>query len=460
MRKTRKGAFLLLAALMLMISACSNSSGGSGGGSDGSSSSSGNQTDSGNSGTSNTSNLKDVYSITISENIKHGSVAADKETAKKDDYVNLTITPESEYVLTSICVISSDGNKKYLSGRKDFIEIKMPEDDITITATFDLPPNTLLKELSAGTDGTAGKEWTYVLLGDYPQTVKAKDVTVDEERFFIRGYNKYMKGSDGAWYFKCEQQHYLVKDNYTYSDGSEVTREDKGTYNYFKVEPIKWRVLTEDYNGKKLLLAEKVLFPCLFDNWNGETRIIDNKTVYQNNYEYSNVRQLLNKEFLEAAFSVAAKEQICNTLVVNNVESTLLYNYSSDIDYNDNDIPKDGKNDYVCPDTTDKIFALSVKEATNPDYGFYKLSDEFSGWNSSPLSHLNALQRDVTDYYLSQDGNGNLGGTSWYLRSPFFKTGIFPNRGNEGCIYNVDRDSIEGTGVHFKIGVLPALCVE
>ena len=296
-------------------------------------------------------------------------------------------------------------------------------------------------------------------MGDYPQTVKAKAVTVDEERYFKMGKNKYMKGSDGAWYFKCKQKQYDNGKKYTYSDGSEVSSEDKGTYNYFKVEPIKWRVLTEDYDGKKLLLAEKILFYCLFDNWNSETRIIDDKTVYQNNYEYSNLRQLLNKDFLEAAFSMAAKEQICNTLVVNNVESTLPYNYSSDIDYYYDDVPKDGKNDYVCPDTIDKIFALSVKEATNPDYGFYKLSDEFSAMYPSPLMYLNALERDITDYYLSQYGYRSIF-TSWHLRSPFFKTGVFPDRGNEGCVYHVQKNKIFGTYVHTDTGVLPALCVE
>ena len=453
MRKTRKSTFLLLAALMLMISACSNSSGGSGGGSGSDGAQSGNQNGTDNSGTTNPPKNKDTFTITISDKIEHGIVTADKETAKKNEKVELTITPENEYELSSICIISSDESKKYLTGRGNSIIVNMPEDDITIAATFDLPPNTLLTTLPAGTDGTAGEEWTYVLLGDYPQTVKAKDITVNDERYIIRGKYKYMQGSDDAWYYKCKQEHSIFDRTYTYSDGTEVTKDDKDKEQYFKVEPIKWRVLTDDYNDKKLLLAEKALFWSLFDNWSSNTRIINNTTVYPNNYEYSYVRERLNDEFLNTAFSKKAQKQICDTLVINDVESTLPTNYSTLVEPDNISyvLPKDGKNDYVCSDTTDKIFLLSMKEVTTVDYGFdTKLNVDFE--EESTKAHSS------TDYFLATIGFDNNYAEDWFLRSPYSGTLSWGN--SKYGICSVSKKNISVFSVHVKVGVVPALCVE
>ena len=41
--------------------------------------------------------------------------------------------------------------------------------------------------LPAGTDGTAGTTGTYVLFGDWPQTIKAQNVEIDTTRTMTRG---------------------------------------------------------------------------------------------------------------------------------------------------------------------------------------------------------------------------------------------------------------------------------
>ena len=79
-------------------------------------------------------------------------------------------------------------------------------------------------------------------------------VTVDEDetRSWEMGMFTAYLGSDGNYYVKvtaapCEY-------SCQYSDGSTVV---EGAEVYFKVEPIVWRVLTENHNstGKALLLA-------------------------------------------------------------------------------------------------------------------------------------------------------------------------------------------------------------
>ena len=74
-----------------------------------------------------------------------------------------------------------------------------------------------------------GKVFDIVEFGDYPQSKKRSGVTVNENIFFMTGNNTYYAGSDCNYYAKVDSD-------------------------YFKVEPIKWRVLTNDYNGKRLLL--------------------------------------------------------------------------------------------------------------------------------------------------------------------------------------------------------------
>ncbi|UKI55465.1 MAG: hypothetical protein L6V90_12875 [Treponema succinifaciens] len=106
--------------------------------------------------------------------------------------------------------------------------------------------------LKAGTDGSAGTEATYVLFGEWPQTVKAQDVEITEA--IDQDRHLYL-GSDGCKYFKMQAKPNTHNDG-IFSDGSNIL--DKTEY-YFKVEPIKWIVVTNDYNetGNALLYSEK-----------------------------------------------------------------------------------------------------------------------------------------------------------------------------------------------------------
>ncbi|MBO7639058.1 MAG: SUMF1/EgtB/PvdO family nonheme iron enzyme, partial [Treponema sp.] len=159
--------------------------------------------------------------------------------------------------------------------------------------------------LPKGTDGSAGTGATYVYFGDWPQTIKAPSVTVNEKKSLKMGSSLYYQGDDGFWYAKLLEN--AGSEKSFYSDDSTASTSASGRSKYFKVEPIKWRVLTKDYNGtgKALLLAEDVLDAMQFysafelaesqDPSDLPQRQIDKKTsAYENNYKYSQVHAWLN----------------------------------------------------------------------------------------------------------------------------------------------------------------------
>ena len=100
---------------------------------------------------------------------------------------------------------------------------------------------------------------------------------------------------------------------------------------WFVVEPIVWRIL-EKTDDSYLLMSDKLIDAKLY----GQT----------NNYENSLIRQWLNNEFYNKAFT--NKDIIQNTEVVNNVEGNI----------------------NACQNTFDNVFLPSKFDMLNPEYGF------------------------------------------------------------------------------------------
>ncbi|MCQ2613590.1 MAG: hypothetical protein MJ183_08340, partial [Treponemataceae bacterium] len=158
--------------------------------------------------------------------------------------------------------------------------------------------------VDAETGDVASVNSTYVYFGMFPKTVLPLNstVTVDEAQSVTMGANTYYKGSDGYWYAKVKEDGCIMgyerheEFSNQYSDGTATKSEWENSYRYFKVEPIKWRVLTADYNGtgKALLLAEDMLNSNIQYYVAISDRTIGGKTVYPNNYKYSTVRAYLN----------------------------------------------------------------------------------------------------------------------------------------------------------------------
>lgn len=158
-----------------------------------------------------------------------------------------------------------------------------------------------------------GQTFNVVVFGDWPQSFKKENVNVDRSKGVVMGMNTYYLGDDDCLY--AEHEYW-------------------GEMEYFKVEPIEWLVLDEDYHGtgRALICTAKALvggIPFYEDALND--RIIDGKVVHPNDYEYSQVRAYLNgysypfttgtknkwkgRGFLNTAFTASGIEKIAVTEV-------------------------------------------------------------------------------------------------------------------------------------------------
>ena len=250
--------------------------------------------------------------------------------------------------------------------------------------------------------------------GDFPQTVSAISEYSDAPV-----YNGWYLGSDGYFYDKVKAFPYDndIDTDTTFSNSIEPVY---GQEYFFKVEPIQWKKLTDNYNssGKALLLSDKILRGTNGYNNDGgivyyytaqTERTIGGNTVYANNYKYSSVRAYLNGSyesgdpqattyngagFLQKAFTATAQGKIATT-VVKNDEENMRGNY------NNNDEAK--LTAYKSDNTNDKVFLLS---AFGPEYTLLYTSGE--------------RQRSPSDYALAtrvRRTDGQTGGF-WLTRTP------------------------------------------
>ena len=373
------------------------------------------------------------YYIHIDYYITNGNVTTDKTKAIVGESVTLTAIPNSSCFLSSITVTGSNDNVIIpLVGNDSTRVFSMPTQNVYITAFFE-------REYIEYTPGISAP---YLLFGAWPQTkLSDNSITVDETDSKVVGIFTYYRGSDNAWYAKINSS-------------------------YYKVEPIKWCVLTTNYDhdgidstaGKKLLLAESILINCkYYDDYN-DIRTIENKKIYPNNYEHSRVRAYLNglsyqignvpntsfvqKGFLQTAFTNEEQNQILTTKVINNERSS---NPEADSTWYNN-----GSNRYVSGiPTDDKIFLLSVQESSNDTYGFSVDTDSL-GFGNTRIRKSTDFAKDSGTY----SSDTPQFGSCWWLRSPWYN-----NKEEEKCV--LVNGSIQGFNViESAEGLLPALCVE
>ena len=318
-----------------------------------------------------------------------------------------------------------------------------------------------------------GVQFKILTFGSWPQTIKADDVTITDETKTV-GMFTYYKGSDGEWYAKVAENAYMP--NYTYSNGT-VVGQDGTSEKYFKVEPIEWRVLTNNYRGKRLLLAESILVNCSFYDYIYVNRNVKGVTVYPNNYEHSRIRAYLNglsyqlKEgdsveqvensefygigFLQTAFTDAERAQI-ETVTVDNSEAIT----------NDNGNNLMQPVSYACDDTEDKIFLLSEQELNTEIYGFdtnpcASKGDTNNHTESSRIRVPTDFAKAKGAYhYVDVIGYGG----SWWRRSPNYNANYEANSVSESggvhCQYYYGDKNISEYVNTVRIGVVPALCLK
>ena len=256
------------------------------------------------------------------------------------------------------------------------------------------------------------RDGQYIYFGEYPQTLKADSVGITET-VDSRGY--YL-GTDGFYYAKVVANPF--GSGYTFSRGEAVT---SGTAYYFKVEPIRWRILSEK-SDSALILCDSIIANMAYDGYDSGR--------FSNSYKESDVRAWLNSEFYSTAFNDLQREMILTTTVDNSPSSTG-YSY----------------NEYACENTDDKIFLPSYKEVTDGDYGF----------SSGAASYDNARGMEVSDYARATGawmsvGTTYYGNGYWWLRSPDYYS--------KNDVRRVNSDGYIADYYHVTnadLGVVPAL---
>lgn len=305
--------------------------------------------------------------------------------------------------------------------------------------------------------------------GDYPQTLsKISNYTSSAV------YKGWYLGKDGYFYEYATEEGF--NSNYCYSD--ETTKVGTGGTNkkYFKVEPVVWRKLTDNYvirnssgkyesTGKALLYAEKILTAINFLEKlpsNGTRTVDGNNKVFVANYKYSSLRAYFNNlyfedtssnhcsttdwgtnGFLKKAFTSTAQGKIATTTVDNSPESTMLFDNPKSYNNGVN-------NNATCGYTYDKIFALSWWELSNPNYKFLQ------GKGAD-----NARVRWTSDYALAKGA---------YKKKPAEQSGGFywtrsPDEDEGWSVRDVDWDGHNNDERNLKsiskneAGAVPALTI-
>ncbi len=295
-------------------------------------------------------------------------------------------------------------------------------------------PNYVTPVPVPGDNYTISPDGKYIYFGSYPQSLKEDSVTITDT-VNAKGY--YL-GSDGEYYEKVTAR--KCDSASKFANGESVV---DGQIYYFKVEPLKWRILTKD-NGKAFLFCESIidvqsyLATYTYNSDDGEYYNTNDGVpsgTYANNYEYSDIKAWLNEDFLNKAFTAAQQALIQTTLVDNSARST---SPSSTLWNN-------GVNDYACADTSDKIFLLSEQEITNSDYGF-----STSTGSDSVRAHKPSDYAAANNLCMYSNGNGY-----FWLRSPSYRSSY-----GSRYVGNVGHSDFSLNVYNTYLGVVPALWLD
>ena len=296
------------------------------------------------------------------------------------------------------------------------------------------------------------REYNTIKFGTYPQTdvtassvaatLNAKAGRPGASDLAWTSYGYYASGakSDYMWYIDIEEGGEKYRGVYmsayrptTTLTAAKAGESNQDTYGYhtgnvywFKYEPISWQILSENTStGDALIWCNSII-----DSQQFYVNEDKRGSIYPNNYEHSTIRAWLNDNFYNCAFSELQKELILTTLVDNSKSSG-----NEDADY-------------VCANTNDKVFLLSLKEVSQYTGGYPH--NNYNGYadayrRKAPTSYARAQGIEMG---LSEDSNYS----PWWLRSA-------GDAWSDWCLCaNADGVIYEGTDlIRTEVGVLPAL---
>lgn len=196
--------------------------------------------------------------------------------------------------------------------------------------------------------------------GIYPQTHVSDETT-------IKALNALTKTESNGWYLY--NNYYYAKtdvtldefndDDLKFSDGTSI---NNGDTCWFRCDLIKWNVIKTS-NDTYTLLSSLLLQNRIFDKEKDNANTV--------NYKTSDVREWLNADFYNSAFSDNAYIQ---TTEVDNSPSTT----------------GETENSFACENTFDKVYLLSYLDYMNADYGFSTSRDESSTRLFQPTDYATA----------------------------------------------------------------------
>ena len=242
---------------------------------------------------------------------------------------------------------------------------------------------------------TSYKQGDIIEFGWYPQSEVA-DVGIISELNSLAGDNKLWTSYDyysgtGRWYdgqmkpgdymrykdvvYGSNKYRGVVLDSYRPYYTGEQTTLDAPTDQYgyyiktiywFKYEPVKWRVLDP---ATGMVMSETIIDSQAYNNFvlgaeddcNPREYYGDREMVYfANNYAKSSIREWLNKDFYNTAFSTTQQRIINHTSLENS--SCCCSEYVGSY--------------YNSETTCDRIYLPSYEDLLNPNYGFSSQEDE------------------------------------------------------------------------------------
>lgn len=328
------------------------------------------------------------YNLVVeSESTEKGTVSESSGKYNYLDNVTINATPNKGYSFNGWYSGST------LVSKENPYTFAIPANDYSLVAHFftkaEAEEEEELRRLGCiPTISDDGKTITY---GLYPQT------NVNDETL-ISALNALTNVEPNGWHL-YEGDYYAktsaslepyVGDNYKFDNGTAIT---SGTTYWFKCEPIVWNVLS-NANGEYYVVSSVLLDAHCYYN-SATSRTIDGKTIYPSNYEYSDIRAWLNKDFYNTAFALG--NSYIHTTVVDNSAATT-------------DSPS---NEYACSNTEDKVFLPSYEDYINSSYGFNesrRYDDKRRRCKTTDWARARGAFYDIHSYYLH---NGK-----YWARSP------------------------------------------
>ena len=172
-----------------------------------------------------------------------------------------------------------------------------------------------------------------------------------------------------------------------------------GTTYWFKYEPLEWRVLDPSTG---FVMCETIIDSQPYNNYilDADSKYWGNssQTYYASDYANSSIREWLNDDFYNTAFSDEQKLNIKITTLNNDGYRTLT--------------GATGYEDYDSASTNDKIFLLSYDEVLNSSYGFSTGSDSARRPKGSDYAKCQGLHEN------NSSSSSYYGCSGWRLRSP------------------------------------------